>query len=173
MTRGVAGGPKCLTTKQLQKPRTNAVPICFLAVEFLRNLLSASTLCTKKSRTSENLRTLEKKMKKSYIFILLIDSYLGTNSWATKKKLAICAFSVIIIYMIEKVSRIELIRKAHAVALAEKGDIELEGVTHASVEDIEDEVNGWTPSEEVDFDQDENLVDMDAVSPAMRDMFTS
>ena len=75
--------------------------------------------------------------------------------------------------MIEKVSRIELIRKAHAVALAEKGDIELEGVTHASVEDIEDEVNGWTPSEEVDFDQDENLVDMDAVSPAMRDMFTS
>jgi len=69
--------------------------------------------------------------------------------------------------------RIELIRKAHAVALAEKGDIELEGVVHASTEDIEDEVNGWTPSEEVDFDSDENLVDMDAVSPAMRDMFTS
>ena len=70
-------------------------------------------------------------------------------------------------------NRIELIRKAHAVALAEKGDIELEGVLVASIEDIEDEVNGWTPSEEVDFDQDENLVDMDAVSPAMRDMFTS
>jgi len=70
-------------------------------------------------------------------------------------------------------NRIELIRKAHAVALAEKGDIELEGVVHASVEDIEDEVNGWTPSEEVDFDQDENLVDMDAVSPAMRAMFAS
>ena len=70
-------------------------------------------------------------------------------------------------------NRIELIRKAHAVALAEKGDIELESVVHASVEDIEDEVNGWTPSEEIDFDQDENLVDMDAVSPAMREMFTS
>ena len=70
-------------------------------------------------------------------------------------------------------NRIELIRKAHAVALAEQGDIELEGVLVASIEDIEDEVNGWTPSEEVDFDQDENLVDMDAVSPAMRDMFTS
>ena len=70
-------------------------------------------------------------------------------------------------------NRIELIRKAHAVALAEKGDIELEGVLVASIEDIEDEVNGWTPSEEVDFDSDENLVDMDAVSPAMRDMFTS
>ena len=75
--------------------------------------------------------------------------------------------------MIEKVSRIELIRKAHAVALAEKGDIELEGVLVASIEDIEDEVNGWTPSEEVDFDQDENLVDMTAVSPELRDMFTS
>ena len=130
-----------------------------------------NTLCTKKSRTSENLRTLEKKMKKSYIFILLIDSYLGTKSSARKKKLAICAFSVIIIYMIE--NRIELIRKAHAVALAEKGDIELEGVLVASIEDIEDEVNGWTPSEEVDFDQDENLVDMTAVSPELRDMFTS
>tara|TARA_Y100000593_G_scaffold88930_1_gene172120 strand:- start:181 stop:402 length:222 start_codon:yes stop_codon:yes gene_type:complete len=70
-------------------------------------------------------------------------------------------------------NRIELIRKAHAVALAEKGDIELEGVLVASIEDIEDEVNGWTPSEEVDFDQDENLVDMTAVSPELRDMFTS
>ncbi len=110
-------------------------------------------------------------MKKSYIFILLIDTYLGTKSSARKKKLAICAFSVIIIYMIE--NRIELIRKAHAVALAEKGDIELEGVLVASIEDIEDEVNGWTPSEEVDFDQDENLVDMTAVSPELRDMFTS
>ncbi len=74
--------------------------------------------------------------------------------------------------MIEKVSRIELIRKAHAVALAEKGDIELESVVHASVEDIEDETNGWTPSEEVDFDQDENLVDMTAVSPELKAIFS-
>ncbi len=70
-------------------------------------------------------------------------------------------------------NRIELIRKAHAVALAEQGNIELEGVLVASIEDIEDETNGWTPSEEVDFDQDENLVDMTAVSPELRDMFTS
>ena len=75
--------------------------------------------------------------------------------------------------MIEKVSRIELIRQAHAVALAQKDNTELEGVVHASTEDIEDETNGWTPAEEVDFDQDENLVDMEAISPAMRDMFTS
>ena len=70
-------------------------------------------------------------------------------------------------------NRIELIRKAHAVALAEKGDIELEGVVHASLEDVEDETNGWTPSEEVDFDSDENLVDMDTLSASMREMFTS
>ena len=68
--------------------------------------------------------------------------------------------------------RIEFIRKAHAVALAQKDSTELEGVVHASIEDIEDETNGWTPSEEVDFDQDENLVDMEAVSPAMRSAFS-
>ena len=70
-------------------------------------------------------------------------------------------------------NRIELIRKAHAVALAEKGDIELEGVVHASLEDVEDETNGWKPSEEIDFDQDENLVDMDSVSVTMREVFES
>jgi len=68
-------------------------------------------------------------------------------------------------------SRIELIRQAHAVALAQKDNTELEGVVHASIEDIEDETNGWTPAEEVDFDQDENLVDMDAVSGQMLDAF--
>ena len=69
-------------------------------------------------------------------------------------------------------SRIELIRKAHAVALAEQGNTELEGVLLASIEDIEDETNGWTPSEEIDFDQDENLVDMDAVSPELKAIFS-
>ena len=41
--------------------------------------------------------------------------------------------------MIEKVSRIDLIRKAHAVALAEKGDIELAGVLATGKEDVLDE----------------------------------
>jgi len=68
-------------------------------------------------------------------------------------------------------SRIELIRQAHAVALAQKDNTELGGVVHASIEDIEDETNGWTPAEEVDFDQDENLVDMNAVSGQMLDAF--
>ncbi len=68
--------------------------------------------------------------------------------------------------------RIELIRKAHAVALAEQGNTELEGVLEVSTRDIEDETNGWTPSEEVDFDQDENLVDMTAVSPELKAIFS-
>jgi hypothetical protein len=73
--------------------------------------------------------------------------------------------------VVMNLSRIELIRQAHAVALAQKDNTELEGVVHASIEDIEDETNGWTPAEEVDFDQDENLVDMDAVSGQMLDAF--
>ena len=67
--------------------------------------------------------------------------------------------------------RIEFIRKAHAVALAQKDNTELGGVVEASIEDIEDETNGWAPAEEVDFDQDENLVDMDAVSPQLKAIF--
>ena len=45
-----------------------------------------------------------------------------------------------------------------------------------SKEDVLDEaerLDALDHVEAVDFDQDENLVDMDAVSPAMRDMFTS
>ena len=68
--------------------------------------------------------------------------------------------------------RIELIRKAHVAALAEQGEVELEGVLEVSTRDIEDETNGWTPSEEVDFDQDENLVDMTAVSPELKAVFS-
>jgi|TARA_R100001163_G_scaffold60272_1_gene49442 hypothetical protein len=57
-------------------------------------------------------------------------------------------------------------------ALAEKLVVE-HGVISASTRDIEDETNGWKPSEEVDFDQDENLVDMDSVSLSMRQVFES
>ena len=78
--------------------------------------------------------------------------------------------------MIRKDSRIELIRKAHAVALAEKGDIELAGVLATNKGDVLDEaqhLDALDHVEEVDFDSDENLVDMDAVSPAMREMFAN
>ena len=78
--------------------------------------------------------------------------------------------------MIEKVLRIDLIRKAHAVALAEKGNIELEGVLATNKDDVLDEaqhLDALDHVEQVDVDADENLVDMEAISPAMREMFTS
>ena len=78
--------------------------------------------------------------------------------------------------MIKKVSRIDLIRKAHAVALAEKGDIELAGVLATGKEDVLDEaqhLDALDHVEQVDIDTDENLVDMEAISPSMREMFTS
>ena len=78
--------------------------------------------------------------------------------------------------MIKKVSRIELIRKAHAVALAEKGDTEIEGVLATNKDDVLDEaqhLDALDHVEAVDFDSDENLVDMEAISPAMRAMFAN
>ena len=61
-------------------------------------------------------------------------------------------------------------------ALAEKLVVE-HGVINASQNDINDEFVSLEAVEhdkdEVDVDSDENLVDMDAVSPAMREMFTS
>ncbi len=73
-------------------------------------------------------------------------------------------------------SRIELIRNAHAVALAEKGNIELEGVLATSKDDVLDEaqhLDALDHVEAVDVDADENLVDMEAISPAMRSMFAN
>ena len=78
--------------------------------------------------------------------------------------------------MIEKVLRIDLISKAHAVALAEKGNIELEGVLATNKDDVLDEaqhLDALDHVEQVDVDADENLVDMEAISPAMRAMFAS
>ena len=72
-------------------------------------------------------------------------------------------------------SRIELIRNAHAVALAEKGNIELEGVLATSKDDVLDEaqhLDALDHVEAVDFDSDENLVDMDIVSGSFRDIFS-
>ena len=78
--------------------------------------------------------------------------------------------------MIEKVSRIDLIRKAHAVALAEKGDTEIAGVLATDKGDVLDEAqhrDALDHVEVVDVDADENLVDMEAISPAMRAMFAN
>jgi hypothetical protein len=78
--------------------------------------------------------------------------------------------------MIEKVSRIDLIRKAHAVALAEKGDTEIAGVLATDKGDVLDEAQHLDALDHVttvDVDADENLVDMEAISPAMRAMFAN
>ena len=88
----------------------------------------------------------------------------------------VCGFPVFCHYrtMIEKVSRIELIRKAHAVALAEKGDIELEGVLATNKDDVLDEaqhLDALDHEKNVDFDNDENETDMNNISPEMREMF--
>ena len=117
-----------------------------------------------------------KETKKNNIFILLTNSILQTKNLAQNELR--CPFPVFCHYrgMIEKVSRIDLIRKAHAVALAEKGDIELEGVLSTDKGDVLDEahhLDALDHVEVVDVDADENLVDMDAVSPAMRAMFTN
>jgi len=45
------------------------------------------------------------------------------------------------------------------------------GLLQATSHDINEEVDGWKPSEEIDFDSDENLVDMDIVSGSFRDIF--
>ncbi len=45
------------------------------------------------------------------------------------------------------------------------------GLLEATSHDINEEVDGWKPSEEIDFDSDENLVDMDIVSGSFRDIF--
>jgi len=48
--------PNPLTGKHLQKPCTNAMPICFWAVHFLCKSLGLSYLQRKKSRTDQKLR---------------------------------------------------------------------------------------------------------------------
>jgi len=45
------------------------------------------------------------------------------------------------------------------------------GLLEATSHDVNEEIDGWKPSEEVDFDGDENLVDMDIVSGSFRDIF--
>jgi len=70
--------------------------------------------------------------------------------------------------------RIELIRQAHAKVLEEKGTFLLEGLLPTTQEDVLDEAEHLEfidHKEEVDFDADENEVDMENVSLAMRKAF--
>lgn len=69
--------------------------------------------------------------------------------------------------------RIKLIREAHAKVLAQEGG-SIEELLPATQEDVLDEaehLDALERVEEVDFDSDENEVDMNTMSPQMREMF--
>ena len=73
------------------------------------------------------------------------------------------------------INRIQLIREAHAKVLAEKGQ-EIDGLLPVTQEDVLDEaihLDALDHVKEVDFDHDENEVDMDMLSPAMRAMYNA
>lgn len=69
--------------------------------------------------------------------------------------------------------RIEIIRQAHAKVLAEKGAFitELLPTTQEDVLDEVEHLDALDHNEKVDFDNDENEVDMSNVSSAMRKAF--
>ena len=69
--------------------------------------------------------------------------------------------------------RIELIRRIHQKVIAQENAL-VAGVMDYTQEDVSDEANqlhALDHIDEVDFDGDENQIDMDAVSPAMREIF--
>ena len=71
--------------------------------------------------------------------------------------------------------RIELIRQAHQAVLAQQGAFieELLPPTQEDVRDEADHLDALDHEEKVDFDNDENLVDMDCVSGEMLEAFKS
>ena len=77
------------------------------------------------------------------------------------------------------IDRIQLIREAHAKAVAEKlakeGSAinELLPVTKEDVLDEAEHLDALEHVQEVDFDSDENEVDMNTLSPMMREMFNA
>ena len=73
------------------------------------------------------------------------------------------------------IDRIQMIREAHAKVRAEKGHeiTELLPVTQEDVLDEAIHLDALDHVKEVDFDHDENEVDMDMLSPAMRAMYNA
>ena len=76
------------------------------------------------------------------------------------------------------IDRIQIIREAHARVLAERLASEggsIEELLPATQEDVLDEaehLHALDHVQEVDFDSDENEVDMNTMSPQMREMFS-
>ena len=69
--------------------------------------------------------------------------------------------------------RIQMIREAHAKVLNEQGTFiaELLPATKEDVEDEAEHLDALDHAQEIDFDSDENEVDMNAISPQMRSLF--
>lgn len=70
--------------------------------------------------------------------------------------------------------RIKLIRQAHQKVLADEGAFisELLPPTQKDVEDEVEHLDSVVHVQEVDFDSDENEVDMNTLSPQMRELFS-
>ena len=70
--------------------------------------------------------------------------------------------------------RIKLIRQAHQKVLADEGAFssELLPPTQKDVEDEVEHLDSVAHVQEVDFDSDENEVDMNTLSPQMRELFS-
>ena len=70
-------------------------------------------------------------------------------------------------------SRLDIIREAHAKVLNEQGAFiaELLPTTKEDVEDESSHLDALDHAQEVDFDSDENEVDMNTISPEMRGAF--
>lgn len=70
--------------------------------------------------------------------------------------------------------RIELIRKAHKKVLEEQGAFisELLPVTKEDVEDEVEQLDSIDHEQPVNFDNDENEVDMENISPSMREIYS-
>ena len=71
------------------------------------------------------------------------------------------------------IDRIQMIREAHAKVLAEKGQeiAELLPVTQEDVLDEAEHLDALDHEKQTDFDNDENEVDMNTISPLMKEIF--
>ena len=71
------------------------------------------------------------------------------------------------------IDRIQMIREAHAKVLAQKGQeiTELLPVTQEDVLDEIEHLDALDHEKQTDFDNDENEIDMNTISPLMKEIY--
>jgi len=71
------------------------------------------------------------------------------------------------------IDRIQMIREAHAKVLAQKGQeiTELLPVTQEDVLDEIEHLDALDHEKQTDFDNDENEIDMNTISPPMKEIY--